>query len=114
MSTIGWVCTIGAGAVILAGCATPSAKIANELTRFGLDQRQAACVGNGLGSRLSLAQLQQLARAARAYSTNDSNPRELTVGDLARASSPINDPQIAIEIARAAAKCGGIGSLLSR
>lgn len=104
----------GALALLLAGCATPSARIADELTRFGLQQDQAICVGDRLQARLSLAQLQQLGRAARTYSQNDPGARRLNAGDLARASSQINDPQIPVEVASAAASCGVISSLLSR
>ena len=114
MSAIWWTSTIGAGALALAGCATPSAKITSELVRFGLDQKQATCVGDGLGSRLSVTQLQQLASAARAYSTNDPNPRQLTVADLMRASSQIKDPQIAVEMIGTASKCGVISNFFSR
>ncbi len=105
---------IGAGALMLAGCATPSDRIATELTRYGLSPSQATCVGDRLEARLSVPQLQQLARAAKAYSTNDANPRQLTAGDLARVSAQINDPGIPIEVASAGASCGLLGSLLSR
>lgn len=104
---------LGAGALMLAGCATPSERIATELMRYGLTQSQATCVGNRLEARLSLAQLQQLARAAKSYSADDENPRQLTAGDLARASAQINDPRIPIQVASAGASCGLLGSLLS-
>ena len=113
MVTVWRLSAVGAGALLLAGCATPSARITTELTRFGLDQNQATCVGNRLGARLSLAQLKQLAGAARAYASNDPNPRQLTGGDLARVSAQIKDPQIPIEVASAAASCGVLGSFLS-
>ena len=101
-----------AAALGLAACVSPSAKISTELKRYGLDQRQAQCVGDRLEDRLSLAQLQQLARAARAYSTNDPNPQQLSVGDLARVSGQISDPQIPVELASAGVACGLLSSLL--
>ncbi len=113
MATVWRMSAFGVGTLLLVGCATPSARIATELTRFGLDQNQATCVGNRLEARLSLAQLKQLARAARAYLSNDPNPRQLTAGDLARVSAQINDPQMPIEVASAAASCGVLGSFLS-
>jgi hypothetical protein len=113
MATVWKMSAVGAVALLFAGCATPSARIATELTRFGLDQNQAACVGDRLEARLSLAQLKQLARAAHAYSSNDPNPRQLTAGDLARVSAQINDPKMPIEVATAAASCGVLRSLLS-
>lgn len=105
---------VGAGVLLLAGCATPSARIAAELTRFGLNDNQASCVGNRLEARLSLAQLQQLARAAKAYSSNDPDAVQLTAGDLAQVSAQINDPTVPFEVASAAASCGVLGSILSR
>lgn len=96
----------------LVGCASPSAKISGELVRYGLDQRQADCVGDRLEARLSLAQLQQLARAAGAYASDDANPRQLSVADLARVSAQISDPQIPIEVASAGASCGLLSTLL--
>jgi len=103
-----------AGAIALAACVNASAKISGELARYGLDQRQATCVGDRLEARLSLAQLRELARAARAYSSNDPNPDKLTAADLARVSTQIRDPQIPVEVASAGASCGLISSLLSR
>lgn len=96
----------------VAGCVNPSAKIATELTRYGLDSSQAQCVGNRLEANLSIAQLQQLGRAARAYTTGDTTPGRLTLADLARVSAQINDPKVAIEVGRAAAGCGVIDAAL--
>ena len=101
------------GPLLLAGCATPSDRIADQLLRFGLDQRQATCVGDRLEARLSLAQLQQLASAARAYASGDPNPRQLTSADLARVSAQISDPQIPLEVAAAGASCGLLSSFLA-
>ena len=104
---------LGLATATLAACAGPSARISTELMRYGLDQRQATCVGERLGSRLSIGQLQQLAGAARAYSRNDSDPGRLTLADLARASSQIDDPRVTIEVAGAATGCGVVAGLLS-
>lgn len=90
----------------ITGCAAPSTRIASALERYGLDERQSACVGNRLGSRLSIGQLQQLGRAARAYGANDPNPGRLTVSDLMRVSGTIEDPKVPIEVGKAAASCG--------
>ena len=104
---------VGLAALSLAGCVNPSARISTELVRYGLDQRQAECVGDRLEARLSIGQLQQLARAARAYASNDTTPGRLTLGDLARASSQINDPRVPVEVASAAAGCGVLAGALS-
>ena len=94
-----------ASLLLAAGCATPSARIGDELVRYGLTPQQAACVGGHLATNLSIGQLQQLARAARSYKQGDSNPGALTASDLLRVSSQIQDPKVAIEALRAAAKC---------
>ncbi len=96
----------------LTACATPSARIASELGRYGLDAQQAQCVGQRLESNLSLGQLQQLARAARAVNEGDTTPGRLTGSDLMRIASRIEDPQVAIQVARAASGCGVVASIL--
>lgn len=100
-------------AASLSACVNPSARISTELTRFGIEQAKADCVGNRLEANLSLGQLQQLARAAGALKVGDTTPGRLTPSDLIRVSSRIEDPKVPIEVARAAAGCGiPIGSLL--
>ncbi len=105
---------IAGALLILGGCATPSDRIANELVRYGLTPQQADCVGDRLEARLSLPELQQLGSAVKAYSSDDTNPGQLTLSDFARVSAQIKDPQVPIEVATAAASCGLLGSLLSR
>lgn len=90
----------------LAACAAPATRIADGLQRYGLDQARSQCVGDRLGSGLSLGQLQQLGRAAAAYRRDDPNPGQLTAGDLVRVAGEIRDPKIALEVGKAAAGCG--------
>lgn len=90
----------------LSGCVNPSAKIATGLVRYGLDDRQAQCVGDRLEANLSIGQLQQLGRAARSVNQGDVTPGLLTVSDLIRVSSQFKDPKVPIEVAKAAAGCG--------
>jgi hypothetical protein len=85
---------------------TPKARIADTLTRYGLERSQAECVGGDLQGNLSIGQLQELARAAGAYRQNDPDPGRLTVNDLLRVSSEIRDPAIPLAVARAAGRCG--------
>ncbi|HEV2079998.1 MAG TPA: hypothetical protein VGR19_08930 [Allosphingosinicella sp.] len=99
-------------ALLLTGCATPSARIADQLGGYGLNPVQALCVGQRLQANLSLSQLQQLARAAGALTRGDTTPGRLTPTDLFRVASQIRDPKIAIEVARAASSCGVLGSFL--
>ncbi|WP_315763779.1 hypothetical protein [Sphingomonas sp. Y38-1Y] len=90
----------------LSACAAPSTRIADGLQRYGLDAQRSQCVGDRLGSNLSLGQLQQLGSAAAAYRRDDSDPTRLTVSDLLRVAGEIKDPRIALEVGKAAAGCG--------
>jgi hypothetical protein len=94
----------------LAACATPSARIADALVGYGIAPAQAQCVGTRLEQRLSIAQLRELGRLARAYRENDPNPRALTPSDLIRVTGQVQDPRVPIEVGRAAAQCGLIPS----
>ncbi|GEM73729.1 hypothetical protein SAQ01S_34950 [Sphingomonas aquatilis NBRC 16722] len=89
----------------LAGCIDPSQRIATSLIRYGLDEKQAQCVGDRLEARLSTGQLRQLGRAARGFHDGDPSPGRLTIGDLVRVSSRIEDVRVPLEVARAAAGC---------
>ena len=93
-------------AASLAGCVNPSRAISTELTRYGLDASQAQCVGDRLEANLSIGQLQELGRAARAITEGDETPGRLTVGDLVRVAGRIADPRVPLEVTRAAAGCG--------
>ena len=93
-------------AATIAGCARPSDRIASELTRYGLDQARADCIGQRLERDLSIAQLRELAGVVRAYKANDATPGVLTLGDLTRVAGSVRDPQVPITVATAAAGCG--------
>ena len=96
--------------VLLASCVNPSSKITSELTRFGIDQNRAQCVGDRLEANLSIGQLQQLGKAARAYGRDDKTPGRLTVSDLVRVSSELPDAKVPIEVGKAALGCGVLSS----
>lgn len=89
-----------------AGCVSASSRISGELTRYGLDQRRAECVGDRLEADLSTDQLRELAAAARAYGRDDPDPRRLTGADLARVAGEIHDPAVPLAVGRAAVRCG--------
>ncbi len=90
----------------IAGCASPSARIAAELGRFGLDPQRAQCVGGRLERDLTIAQLRELAGAARAYAANDSTPGRLTASDFTRVAASVRDPAVPIAVVRAGSACG--------
>ena len=97
-------------ALALSGCV--SSRITSALTRYGLDPQQARCVGNRLEANLSLSQVQQLGRAARAYGKDDQTPGKLSADDLLRVSGQIDDVRIPLELAKATARCGVLASSL--
>jgi hypothetical protein len=89
----------------LAACAAPQERIASSLTGYGLDDARAKCVGGELQRSLSLGQLAELGRVARAARARDPDPSRLTVDDLLRAASEIRDPAVALAVAKAAGRC---------
>ena len=97
---------ITTNATAVTGCASPSTRIATALTRYGLDPVQSLCVGDRLEANLSIGQLQQLGRAARAVNEGDTTPGRLTSSDLLRVSTQIDDVKVPVEVAKAAAGCG--------
>ena len=92
-------------ALCATACATPSQRIASELTKAGLDPVRAQCVGRILERDLSIAQLKQLGDAARSVRPNGSTSGSLGAADLIRVSAQITDPSITIAVARAAGAC---------
>lgn len=98
--------TIGGMGLATAGCIDPSAKIASSLEGYGFQPDQSQCVGNRLEANLSLGQLQQLGRAARATREGDTTPGRLTSSDFIRVAGEIRDPKVALEVGKAAAACG--------
>jgi len=96
-----------------AGCVQPAERIATSLTDYGLDATQAQCIGAQLERNLSTGQLQQLGRAARAYSDANTSPGRLALSDLVRVGSQINDIQVPIEVGKAASTCGVLADSLN-
>ncbi|HEX8839891.1 MAG TPA: hypothetical protein VF750_05425 [Sphingomicrobium sp.] len=92
-------------ALCTAACASPSQRIATALTNAGLDPARAQCVGRSLERDLSIAQLQQLGNAARAFKASGATPRHMSAADLIAASAQISDPAVPLAVARAAAAC---------
>ena len=91
---------------MLAGCATPATQISNGLQDYGLAPANAQCIGTRLQSNLSLGQLQRLGAAAKAFRNGDTTPGRVTPSDLVRVAGELRDPEIALEVGKAAAGCG--------
>ena len=94
----------------LSACATPSSRIAGALEAYGFSKSQSQCVGDRLQSRLSIAQLTELARLSRTAQARGIDPKTVSIGDLARLSGEIRDPRVTIEVAQAGASCGLLSS----
>lgn len=105
--------TIGISCTAISACVNPSEKIAAGLTRYGLDQAQAQCMGDRLEVNLSIDQLQQLGRAARAVNEDDLTPGRLTPSDFIRVSAQLKDARVPLEVTKAAAGCGVLAGAVS-
>ncbi|RXD02348.1 hypothetical protein EQZ23_17030 [Sphingomonas sp. UV9] len=84
----------------------PPAKIAISLEGYGFQPSQSQCVGDRLEANLSLGQLQQLGRAAKASRDGDTTTDRLTVSDFIRVSGQVKDPKRAIRSYRTPATSG--------
>ena len=94
------------GGLTAAGCASPSTRIATSLEGYGFQPAQSQCVGDRLQSHLSLSQLMQLGRAAKATREGDTTPGRLTVSDFIRAAGQVKDPKVPLEVGKATVGCG--------
>lgn len=103
---IAGVVVVGMATLSLAACVNPSAKIATSLEGYGFQPAQSQCVGDRLEANLSLGQLQQLGRAAKASREGDTTPGRLTASDFIRVSGQVKDPKVTFEVGKAAAACG--------
>ena len=94
-----------AAALTACACASPKERIADSLVGYGIEENRANCVGEQLQRNLSIGQLSELGRVARAARARDPDPSRLTLDDLLRAASEVRDPRVAIEVAKAAGRC---------
>lgn len=95
---------------LLAGCrgyiadhVRPEASIMGpELTRYRLGAEQSQCMSRRLVGSLTVWQLRQLANVTRLIK----DPARLNPRDLVWVSTHVKDPQVAVEVRRAAEGCG--------
>ncbi len=92
--------------VLLAACARPADRIADQLQRYGLDTQRAQCVGQRLERDLTIDQLRQLAAAAQAYQATGRSADQLTAADLMQVAGNVRDPAVAIAVVSAGTGCG--------
>ena len=94
----------------LAGCrgyladhVRPEARIMGpELTRYGLNSREAQCLGGRLVETLSVWQLRQLANVTKLIK----DTARLTPQELVWVSSHVKDQQVPLQVRQAAEACG--------
>ncbi|MEH3087868.1 MAG: hypothetical protein PGN26_15320 [Xylophilus ampelinus] len=95
--------TLLLAAALAAGCA--SQRISSALERYGVPPDKADCVGDSLTDRLTIAQLQSLSKAAKAYRAIGDEGLSMTLFDLARVAAELRDPVIPLEVVRAGVRC---------
>jgi hypothetical protein len=108
--------------VLLSGCAGhvadfvgPRAGIVGEqLSRYGLNDRQTACVGERLGGTLTPRQLRLLERSASSVRQGYYEPERLTIRDFMHVASSMSDSAIGLAVVRAAASCDATPELIAR
>ncbi|OYU15914.1 MAG: hypothetical protein CFE37_03895 [Alphaproteobacteria bacterium PA4] len=86
----------------LAACATPSQRIATALQDRGVPQAQARCMGDKLGARLSIGQLQRLNEISK---LNGGRMDRMSIPEIARALNDPRDPGLVAEVIRAGVGC---------
>ena len=89
---------------LLGGCETlsPEAKVRQRLIEAGLKPRLAQCMAERMADRLSLGQLNALARAAK-VPTKDIG--HMTVNELTDRLRAVGDPEIVTTVTRAGIGC---------
>lgn len=88
--------------ILLTACATPSQRIATNLTSLGVPPRQSQCMGQRLGQRLSIGQLRRLDELSRV--TGEKLSR-MSIRQIAAKLTDEKDPGLVLEIVRAGVGC---------
>jgi len=88
--------------LLLTACSTPAQRITKNLAELGVPPRQAQCMGDRLGQRLSVGQLLRLQELSgiRAERLN-----RMSIRDIAAKLSDEKDPGLVLEIIRAGVGC---------
>jgi hypothetical protein len=84
--------------LLLAGCATPEARLRNGLIQAGLTEPLATCMAGRMADRLSLAQLRRLSDLSEAGEA-------ATLDELLHRVRAIEDPELWTVTSGAAARC---------
>jgi hypothetical protein len=85
-------------AVLLAGCATPEARVRDGLVNAGLSPPLAGCMASRMVDRLSLMQLRRIGDLPRARES-------VSAGEFLHRVRALRDPEILSATASSAALC---------
>ena len=91
-----------AAALMLAGCATPEARLRTGLNNAGLPKAMSACLAERMVDRLSLVQLRRLSALG---SLKDREITDLTLDQFFRKVRALKDPEILAVTTSSAAVC---------
>ncbi|WP_428684029.1 hypothetical protein [Sphingopyxis sp.] len=91
-----------AAALMLAGCATPEARLRNGLHNAGLSQAMSACMAERMVDRLSLVQLRRLSALG---SLKDKRITDLSLDQFLHKVRALKDPEILTVSTSSAALC---------
>lgn len=89
-------------ALLLAGCATPEARVRSGLVDAGLPRPMAACMAERMVDRLSLLQLRRIGRIG---DLREANMREITMDQFLHRTRALQDPEILAVVTTSAGVC---------
>lgn len=88
--------------LLLTACATPAQRITKNLAELGVPQRQAQCMGERLGQRLSVGQLLRLQELTNIRAER---LQRMSIRDIAAKLTDEKDPGLVAEFLRAGVGC---------
>ncbi len=88
--------------LLLTACSTPAQRITKNLADLGVPPRQAQCMGERLGQRLSVGQLLRLQELS---GIRAERLQRMSIRDIAAKLSDEKDPGLVLEIIRAGVGC---------
>ena len=88
--------------LLLTACSTPAQRITKNLADLGVPPRQAQCMGERLGQRLSVGQLLRLQELS---GIRAERLQRMSIRDIAAKLSDEKDPGLVLEILRAGVGC---------
>jgi hypothetical protein len=88
--------------LLLTACATPAQRITKNLTELGVSPRQAQCMGDRLGQRLSVGQLLRLQELTN---IRMEKLQRMSIRQIADKLTDDKDPGLVAEFLRAGIGC---------